>query len=73
MNTPEARNNSIASAINALGGTQESAAKALNVSQAFISKLMNGKQKPSAKMALKIEQASNGEFKREQLRPDIFQ
>lgn len=72
MNTQSQQSKSIADVVHVLGGTQESAAKALDVSQAFISKLINGQQKPSAQMAKKIEQVTNGAFKREQLRPDIF-
>lgn len=53
-------------------GSQAKLATAAGLSQPAIFKMSKGKTRPSASSAIAIEKATNGEIKREQLRPDIF-
>jgi DNA-binding transcriptional regulator YdaS (Cro superfamily) len=59
--------------INAFGG-QTVFAKAIHVSQPAIALILAGKRQPSPKVCVEIEQVTNGEICRQQLRPlDWFQ
>jgi DNA-binding transcriptional regulator YdaS (Cro superfamily) len=47
-------------------------AEYLGVTSTWLSLLIHGHRKPSATLAIKIEEATQGLVKREVLRPDIF-
>lgn len=51
--------------------THDQMARALNISSIYVSHLANGK-KPSAKLALRIEEVTFGKVKRSELLPDLF-
>jgi DNA-binding transcriptional regulator YdaS (Cro superfamily) len=52
-------------------GSQEKLAKALDVSQGLISQYATGQKRPSAEVAIRLEDASEGTIKAEDLRPDV--
>jgi DNA-binding transcriptional regulator YdaS (Cro superfamily) len=52
-------------------GSQEKLAKALDVSQGAISQYATGNKRPSAEVAIRLEEASGGAIKAEDLRPDV--
>ena len=52
-------------------GSQEKLAKALDVSQGAISQYATGNKRPSAEVAIRLEEASGGTIKAEDLRPDV--
>jgi len=47
-------------------------ARALGISKTWLSLIINGKKNPSAYLSKEIEKYTNGEVKREELRPDLF-
>ena len=53
-------------------GKKSALAKALGVSPAFITLLVQNKRKISYKLAIKAEKLSNGTVNRAELRPDIW-
>lgn len=53
-------------------GTQQALAEKCGLSQAGVSWLLNGAERVSAETAIRIEKATGGKIKRQQLRPDIF-
>lgn len=63
---------SIKDVVDFFGGKQIDAAEKLEISQPHLSNLVRGIEKISPLLAKKIETKTNGAFKREQLRPDIF-
>lgn len=69
MSDPQVDPTPLHRAIKALGG-QNSAAAILKRSQATISGYLNGGS-PPADVCMRIEVATNGEFKAEDLRPDL--
>lgn len=62
--------NAISKAINCLG-SQDQLAKACDLTQAAISQYRTGAKRPSAETAIRIELATKGEVKADDLRPDI--
>lgn len=52
--------------------SQHKFASEIGVSQATVNHWLKGIRKPKAEWAIKIENATNGAIKREQIRPDIF-
>lgn len=52
-------------------GSQEKLAKALNVTQGAISQYASGQKRPSAEIAIRLEEITSGEMKAEDLRPDV--
>lgn len=59
-------------AIEICGGTQEGLGKKARLTQATISNLLTGKSGVSAETAIKIEEATDGQVSRTDLRPDLF-
>lgn len=53
-------------------GSQQKLAKAIGLSQQGVSYLLNKAPRVTAEAAVAIERATNGEIRRDQLRPDIF-
>lgn len=53
-------------------GSQNDLAKQLGVSKTWLSLLANGREVPSAGLALMIEKYTNGAVTRVVLRPDLF-
>lgn len=47
-------------------------AKKLGSSPAYLSQLINGHRRASALFAVKIERATDGKIRRQDIRPDIF-
>ena len=62
--------NAISKAIECLG-SQNQLAKAVDLTQSAISLYVTGQKRPSAEVAIRIEAATNGTVKAEDLRPDI--
>ena len=62
--------NSISRAIE-IFGTQSELAKAVGLSQAAISEFQKGAKRPSAEVAIRIEQATKGLVSVESIRADI--
>lgn len=52
-------------------GSQEKLAKALEVSQGAVSQYATGQKRPSAEVAIRLEEITKGEFRADDLRPDI--
>ena len=52
-------------------GSQEKLAKALGVSQGAVSQYATGQKRPSAEVAIRLEEITQGHFKADDLRPDI--
>ena len=44
----------------------------LEITQTWMSLLINGHRRPSPELAIKIEKATQGLVKRDELRPDLF-
>lgn len=44
----------------------------LGITKTWLSLLINGSKKPSAKLAIAIEKYTDGVVKRKDLRPDLF-
>ena len=55
-----------------IAGSQKKLAAAIGLSQQGVSYLLNGAPRVTAEIAIKIEKATRGEIRRQQLRPDIF-
>lgn len=55
-----------------IAGSQAKLAEALGISQQGVSFLMNKADRVSAEIAVKIEQFTDGQILRSELRPDIF-
>lgn len=53
-------------------GSQTLLAKAIDVKQPTIHRMLKGMTTISAEHAIKIEKVTNGQVKKEHLRPDIF-
>jgi DNA-binding transcriptional regulator YdaS (Cro superfamily) len=53
-------------------GSQQKLAEAMGCSQQQISYLLNGADRVSAEMAIKIERATNRGVSRHDLRPDLY-
>lgn len=53
-------------------GSQSELAASLGISQQNVSRLMTRGKRVSAELAVKIEEATKGEIKRSDLRPDLF-
>jgi DNA-binding transcriptional regulator YdaS (Cro superfamily) len=53
-------------------GSKVSMARALGISKTWLSLIINGRKHPSAYLSKEIEKYTNGEVKREELRPDLF-
>ena len=53
-------------------GTQIELARKLGVSKTWMSQLVNGREVPSAGLALMIEKFTKGAVTRKALRPDLF-
>ena len=53
-------------------GSQKSLAKKIRVSPVFVSQMNNGVKAIPARLCIPIEDATNGEVTRYDLRPDIF-
>ena len=64
------RMSAIARAIDCLG-TQEKLAKAIDLTQAAISQYVIGLKRPSAEVAIRIEAATRGRVRVEDIRPDV--
>jgi DNA-binding transcriptional regulator YdaS (Cro superfamily) len=62
--------NAISRAIECLG-SQEQLAKAIDLTQAAISQYVTGNKRPSAEVAIRIEDVTEGLVRAEELRPDI--
>ena len=62
--------NAISKAIECLG-SQDQLAKAVDLTQSAISFYATGQKRPSAEVAIRIEAATNGAVKAEEIRPDI--
>lgn len=62
--------NAISKAIDCLG-SQDQLAKACDLTQAAISQYRTGSKRPSAEVAIRIEEATKGQVKAEDLRPDV--
>ena len=62
--------NAISKAIDCLG-SQGQLAKSVNLSQSAISQYVLGMKRPSAEVAIRIEAATNGQVKVEDIRPDV--
>jgi DNA-binding transcriptional regulator YdaS (Cro superfamily) len=56
----------------ALLGSQQKLADAIGLSQQGVSYLMKQAPRVTAEMAVAIERATEGEIRRQELRPDIF-
>lgn len=56
-----------------IAGSQRALAEKIGLSQQGISYLLNAAPQVSAEIAIAIERATEGEVRREQLRPDIFE
>ena len=54
-------------------GAKSEMAEYLKISPTWLSLIMRGEHKPSAILCCKIEKATSGLVKREELRPDLFQ
>jgi len=65
------QHDNLISAVRILGSQAKLAAR-VGLTQQQISRLMNGKQRVTAEVAIAIERATGGEIRREALRPDIF-
>jgi plasmid maintenance system antidote protein VapI len=48
------------------------AAKALGITNVYISKLFNGERRASVPLAIRIEKYTNGEVLRQFIRPDLY-
>lgn len=55
-----------------LKGSQQKLAEAIGCSQQQISYLLKEADRISAEMAIKIERATAGQVRREELRPDLY-
>jgi DNA-binding transcriptional regulator YdaS (Cro superfamily) len=55
-----------------LAGSQRALAEKIGLSQQGISYLLNEAPQVSAEIAIAIERATDGQIRREKLRPDIF-
>ena len=55
-----------------IAGSQRALAKLAGVSQPAVHKWMKGLSCPGLKAVIRIERATNGAIRREDLRPDIF-
>jgi DNA-binding transcriptional regulator YdaS (Cro superfamily) len=53
-------------------GSQQKLAEAIGLSQQGVSYLLKQAPRVTAEVAVAIERATNGEIRREMLRPDIF-
>ena len=53
-------------------GSQAKFAEAVGLSQQGVSYLLRNSDRIAAETAIAIERATNGEIRREQLRPDLF-
>jgi DNA-binding transcriptional regulator YdaS (Cro superfamily) len=62
--------NAISKAIQFMG-SQEQLAKAVGLSQSAVSQYVTGSKRPSAEIAIRIEKATSGSVKCEELRPDV--
>lgn len=62
--------NAISKAIDCFG-SQDQLAKACDLTQAAISQYSTGLKRPSAEVAIRIEEATNGVVRAEEIRPDI--
>ena len=62
--------NAVARAIDCLG-TQEKLAKAIDLTKAAISQYATGLKRPSAEVAIRIEAATRGRVRVEDIRPDV--
>ena len=62
--------NAISKAIDCLG-SQEQLAKAVDLTQSAISSYVTGNKRPSAEVAIRIEAATDGKVRAEDLRPDV--
>lgn len=62
--------NAISKAIDCLG-SQEQLAKAVDLTQSAISSYVTGIKRPSAEVAIRIEAATDGKVRVEDLRPDV--
>ena len=56
-----------------LAGSQRALAEKIGLSQQGISYLLNDAPQVSAEIALAIDRATNGQVRKEELRPDIFE
>ena len=63
----------IKKAFDIFGETQKEFAQACGVSQGLISQFLTGAKRPGWRTCQKIEQITNGQVTRQQLRPDIFE
>lgn len=62
--------NAISKAIEIVG-SQEQLAKAVDLTQAAISQYATGLKRPSAEVAIRIEAATKGRVRVEDIRPDV--
>lgn len=62
--------NAISKAIDCMG-SQEQLAKAVELTQAAISQYVTGNKRPSAEVAIRIEAATDGKVRAEEVRPDV--
>jgi DNA-binding transcriptional regulator YdaS (Cro superfamily) len=62
--------NAISRAIECLG-SQDQLAKAVDLTQAAISQYVKGSKRPSAEVAIRIEAATQGKVRAEDVRPDV--
>ena len=62
--------NAISKAIG-IFGSQSSLANAIGTSQTAVSLFLQGRKRPSAETAMRIEAATKGAIKAEEIRPDV--
>jgi DNA-binding transcriptional regulator YdaS (Cro superfamily) len=53
-------------------GSKLAMSHTLGITKTWLSLIMNGSKKPSAKLAIAIEKYTNGSVSRKELRPDLF-
>jgi DNA-binding transcriptional regulator YdaS (Cro superfamily) len=53
-------------------GSKLAMSHTLGITKTWLSLIMNGSKKPSAKLAIAIEKYTNGSVNRKELRPDLF-
>jgi DNA-binding transcriptional regulator YdaS (Cro superfamily) len=53
-------------------GSKLAMSHTLGITKTWLSLLINGSKKPSAKLAIAIEKYTDGVVKRKDLRPDLF-